>query len=436
MKYLNRISFAVMSLALVAGISSCSKEEPFGGEDGDTAYGRFAKSALSVELKNENAADVFNRPTRAGVPDVNDFTVAFIKEGETEAAKSFVYSEMPEVVELPVGAYTVKASYGDNAPAAWEAPYYAGQGDVTIVEDEITEKVDPIVCSLSNVRVSVAFDKTLRDNMSADSKVTVRMGTSEDAASLDFTVADTERSGYFAYAEGSTTLAAVFSGQVEGYPTSETTAYDDVAPGKHYRITFKLHDAGEEDPGDITGNGLSVDATITVTDLNSDFEHDDETIEDDMRPTEDFGDPEPGPGPDPVEPTAGPSITAAGYDFDKTNDITPSSECVIKIHSDSGVTGFEVNIISDKLNPDELAGVGLASHLDLVNPGALADPLSGLGFPVGDAVTGKTDLDFGLTGFMPMLAILGDGEIHSFELIVTDASGTTKKTLTLRMNAE
>ncbi|MDE6558838.1 MAG: hypothetical protein K2K29_03010, partial [Muribaculaceae bacterium] len=62
---------------------------------------------------------------------------------------------------------------------------------------------------------------------------------------------------------------------------------------------------------------------------------------------------------------------------------------------------------------------------------ALESPLTGLGLPVN--VGGKQSVSFDITGFMPMLGILGEGN-HEFKLTVTDANGTTVKTLKLHTN--
>lgn len=424
---MNKTLNILLVAATALGLGACSKEDPFGGAE-ETAYGRFQTSALRVELKNESGIpDVYNRPTRAGAPSVDNFNVEFYKDGEETPRASYKYSEMPEVVTLPVGSYTARASYGENLPAAWEDPYYKGESEFSIVKDEVTEDIDPIVCRLSNIRVSIAFDQALLAEMGDDCKVNVKAG---DTGSLDFTRNDIEKSGYFAYVENSNTLVAHFHGTVEGYPTSETKAYDNVAPGTHYRITFRLHQAGEDDPGDIS-TGLTVDASVEIVDMNENIIPDDDIIEDDMRPVE--GGTEPGPGPDepgPVEPgKTAPAITAkAPIDFNIDNPVTDGMECEFYVHSEYGVDALSVDIDSNTLTADELEGVGLAPHLDLVNPGQFEEGLTGLGFPVN--VKGEKDLTFKIGDFMPLLAVLGPGT-HRFKITVTDAGGTETKTLTL-----
>lgn len=418
----------LITLAATLLLGSCSKEDPFDVGENSSATGKFSTAGLRVEIQNKDGLpDIQNRPTRASVPSVDDFTVEFIKEGSETAEASYKYSEMPEIVVLPVGSYIARAHYGENPSAAWESPYYYGESDkFNIVADEITDDVNPIVCKLSNVRVSIVFDNTLKSVMSSDSKVTVKVG---ESGTLDFTVNDSDRSGYFAYAENSHTLTAVFQGTVEGFAATETKAYDNVVPGNHYRITFRLHSAGEEDPGDITvePNNIVVDATVEINDMNSNIDIEDDILVDDWRPNE---------GDDPDDPnppvTDGPTITAqAPIDLDKLNEVDASTTCILNIHSETGVTAFNVKIESNTLTEDALQEVGLQSTLDLVNPGSLEEALTGLGLPVN--VAGQKDIEFNISSFMGLLGALGEGT-HNFIMTVTDASGTTVKTLKLHNN--
>lgn len=429
-----------LTLAATLAMGSCSKDDPFWGSTSD-GEGQILKSALSVSVPNPEGITVASRPvlTRAAAPTADSFTVDFIKEGETEPTSSYLYSEMPEVVTLPAGAYTAVAHYGDNAPQAWEAPYYKGDTKFVVVADKITSDIQPIDARLSNVRVSIVFAQSLLDNMDSDSKVTVKVG---ESGTLDFTAADADRSGYFAYVENSCTLTATFSGKVEDYTVVESKVYDTVTPGSHYRVTFRMHDAGEEDPGSINA-GMIVDASVEIVDMNVTLDpEEDEILEDDLRPSE--GQPTP-PGPDdPVDPTkVAPTATAleptgeyAGYtqlDLTKVNEVTDKLYCAWKVISEAegGFTKFDVEIISDTLTPDELAGVGLQKDLDLINPGEFEETLSGLGFPVN--LGGKNSAEFDITGFLSLMAILGPGN-HEFRLNVADANGTSVISVRLHTN--
>lgn len=417
MKYLN----IFLSVILVAVFASCSKENPFPGDNGK---GRVNTRSLAVELVNEENM----MKTRADV-NVADFTVQFFIKGESEPKASFRYGDMPEVVELPVGTYYAKAFFGANASAAWDAPYYEGTtlSDFEVKADQVTMVSDPIVCKLANVKVTVIFADELSSVMSADSKVSVKVG--EHGSTLDFTKADADRSGYFTFVEGSSTLAATFTGEVEGYQTTETKVYDDVRPGNHYKIVFTLHSPGDEEPGGISAQ-LRVDASVEIEDVNRPIDSEDETLVDDLRPKEEGDDPEP---PAKEGPTV---VGVAPITLDGENVVNGSSTVKLNVKSTApgGITEFKVKIISDALSPDELSTIGLAQDLDLVNPGDMLGALNGLGFiPDGEtSLGGKSEVAFDISKFMTPLSLFGN-QTHQFRFTVSDANGTTEKTLVLRM---
>ena len=121
-----------------------------------------------------------------------------------------------------------------------------------------------------------------------------------------------------------------------------------------------------------------------------------------------------------------PEIKAlGGIELEKQHTYVPGEEVVLMITSKSGITKFDVDIESPSLTPEELQGVGLASHLDLVDPGELLEPLQGLGLLEGDSVKGLKEVKFDISGFMPLLAALGDG-VHSFKLTVANEENGEK----------
>ncbi len=119
------------------------------------------------------------------------------------------------------------------------------------------------------------------------------------------------------------------------------------------------------------------------------------------------------------------------YDFSKRYNHN-AVEILLTVNTESAFTGFSVDIISDKvLPPDELTNVGLSSHLDLINPGQYEEGLKGLGFPTGAEVTSGKTVVIDITEFMDLLTLLGSTGACDFKLSVTDASGTTVRTLQL-----
>lgn len=136
-------------------------------------------------------------------------------------------------------------------------------------------------------------------------------------------------------------------------------------------------------------------------------------------------------------PVTGPNMVWTDKSGSKTYDFSKrynhnEVEIVIDVTSQTGITGFEIDIISDNvLTPSELISVGLNSHLDLANPGEYQTALEGLGFPTGANVQGQTSLSFDISSFMSLLTILNKEGNCDFKLTVSDSSGTNIKTIQL-----
>lgn len=412
--------------------TGCSKEDPFNTEEYGT--GQFLKSALSVDL---NADGVEYRQTRAEA-NVDDFTVIFTKEGESQPAAKYLYGEMPEIVTLPAGTYTCTATYGENRVADWENPYFLGKSAPFEVHAmEITSYVDPIICNLENIKVTVGFDNALKNHMSGDSYVEVKVGTST-ALSYGIAEAEAEKAGYFMHSEEKT-LVAVFHGTVDGNSVVETKSMKDIQKGAHYKINFKLHNGSESDMSGDADLGIAVEADVEVVDVNRNVSlGEEELLDDSERPTEsekpgDGEDPEgpdqPGPGEEQKEPL----ITAdAPVNLEVVNNGVDLATCVLHIYSydDAGIQELTCQIVSEPLQ-EVLEPMGLSDNLDLAEtPESMKETLGNMGFPT--SVRGQKDVRFEITPmFLEMLGDLGSYE-HHFILKVKDANGECTKTLKLK----
>jgi len=421
-------------LAAVLLLPACSKEEPFDNDDTDSGKPRSSVSFKKIKDDSEvNSIETIVRSETAAAVELNAFMVE-VTSGDKNYY-SGTLGDMPEVMTLPVGeGYKVTVHSPENPDAAWDTPYYEGSQTFDVKENEITY-VEPVVCKLANVKVSILFDPELLPLMGDDCKVTVETGT---GATLTFDKNET-RSGFFRYAEaeGQATLVATFSGTVDENYEENFRTYTAVAPGNHYMITYSLHGVDPLDPdrnGKVT-LGLVVDSNVTRDNLNVNVEHDDPTISDTDRPQEGDGPVTPPDDPDKSAPT----VTCSG---DLTDDVAwtqshvvpaDGMEIKVTVHSESakGITVFTVDIDSDTLTEEVLSadGIGLGTHLDLVNPGSMAVGLQSLGLPIN--VGGMTDPPvMDITAFTKLLGIFGPAT-HKFIITVGDANGTTKKTLTL-----
>lgn len=413
-------------------MAGCSKEKGFDDEMSD-GEGQVLKTALDMSTTSDQ---IMVTRAEQGV-DLSNFKINFIKKGETVAAKSYTYSEMPDVVTLKVGTYTATAELGQDLNAEWENPYFKGQSEEFDVEAyKITSFISPIECELMNIKATIAFDETLLAAMSPDSYVEVKVG---DNPGLNFTSAEATsgKAGYFKHTNENT-LVATFHGKVNGSDIVESKSYEGIAKGRWYKLTFKLHQNSGGDPTGGASGEIVVDASVTTEDVNADV-----TLEDDA-PLDDSDRPNWGGGDDPEPPTPdnAPEIIAIsqGMVFDTPWSVTAASECEFKIisHAEGGMQEFTCEIISQDLTPEELGSMNLPNVLDLVNEPAPDskypnywnvlgnDPFN---FPTN--VGGQSEVIFKLSDFMGMMAVFGNHQ-HTFRFHVKDANGEVNKDLILQ----
>lgn len=413
-------------------MAGCSKEKGFDGEMSDDE-GQVLKTALDMSTTSDQ---IMVTRAEQGV-DLSNFKINFIKKGESVAAKSFTYSEMPDVVTLKVGTYSATAELGQDLNAEWENPYFKGQSEEFDIEAyQITSFISPIECALMNIKATIAFDETLLAAMSPDSYVEVKVG---DNPGLNFTTAEATagKAGYFKHSNENT-LVATFHGTVNGSEIVESKSYEGIDKGRWYKLTFKLHQNSGGDPTGGASGEIVVDASVTTEDVNADITlEDDEPLDDSDRPNWGGGD-----DPEPPTPDNAPEIIAIsqGMVFDTPWSVTAASECEFKIisHAEGGMQEFTCEIISQDLTPEELGSMNLPNVLDLVNEPAPDskypnywnvlgnDPFN---FPTN--VGGQSEVIFKLSDFMGMMAVFGNHQ-HTFRFHVKDANGEVNKDLILQ----
>ncbi|MDE6377841.1 MAG: hypothetical protein K2K72_03755, partial [Duncaniella sp.] len=129
----------------------------------------------------------------------------------------------------------------------------------------------------------------------------------------------------------------------------------------------------------------------------------------------------------------------AGFKVNDVNDVDEAMDYTFRFATESPISDVTVDIDSPdyltKPNGDSnmLKDVGLDSHFSLVNPGEFDEALSGLGFPTGDEVKGKTALEFVLTDLIKLLNSDTDSHVHKFTITIkTDGRPDYVQTLQFR----
>lgn len=412
------ISIILMAL----GLASCSVESPFQG-DQNTGEGFLSKNALELTLNIDETI----KGSRAAFNNINtnDFNVKII--GESGNIKEFNMADMPEVVTLTAGTYKVEVRYNDDLEAAWNNPHFKGESsNFTVKANEITTDLEPIICSLKNVMVSVVLDGELLQHVDGSPEIEVWVNTGK---ALTYTSEHYSSSnpipGYFQHS-GVCTLTAQFKGNVDGVDISEVKTLENVEAGNHYRLTFYRHSYQGEDHGGITP-GVLVDAKVDVNNVatNVDVEED-KVLEDVSFPKEDpeeeekpgITDPKDPDQPDVPENNTGITVElgdGSTVSFDKENIIDATTKIIMIITSENGLKEFKIKVETDS-DDDTLNGM----ELDLINTGDQVETLRGMHLltDTQESLLNEKYVRIDISTFMEILA--GIEGTHIFKMTLSE----------------
>lgn len=422
------------SVCFLAAFAACD-DHHYGPEVQDLGQLSFDGFAVGVD---ESQVIVESRAIDETV-DVSDYIVTVVdKQNRTVLKKS--YSELPEVVDLNVGEYSVKVESHEVQPAEFDNPYYAATKDVKIEKNKITD-IGEIVCKFASIRVSVTYAEELRQVIGDDFKARVCL---DDAGTeLTFTPSET-RSAFFKAADLTTehTLIVNLSGTVNGQSVDgKRFTFDHIMAGEHHIIRIKTKTGGEA--GDESGSvnisdQIGIDHSIgNGGAVNGDVPADEPVLGSDDRPGQEDPETPDQPGPDePVDPQPSDNdvnmtTPPAGGGLNKLEFGVPTPATdpatvsgVVNITADSGLAHLYLQIES---TDEEFAGIALSmfgeGRYDFAypTPGS-EDSLEQLHLSYGDAILNKTVVEFDISTFIPMLA--GFKGTHTFNLTVVSNNGS------------
>ena len=366
--------------------------------------------------------------------DVEEFMCQIINSNG-EIVREFKYGERPtEPIELMTGEYIFKIQSGEVPGVAWETPVYGAEKMFKIVRNE-TETIKEIVCSLMQIKVTVTFAPDLKERLAPETKTTVTIGSN----STVFSLAE-GRAAFFHAPMVNNTIEVRVSGEyaadlVNFKTVNVSKEIKDVKVGQCSNILFYLEHAAD---GNIE---VSVDLRDWITDEPVICNVADLITESEWTEGGNEGGNE---GDTPAKED--PSIIWAGHDISKREQVVPGLDVDLIVESSAGIKEFIVKIISETLTASELANNNLCDTMNLCYPdqsldsttGTVIDvtePLTALGFVVGDQVINKNYVKLSITTFMGVLSGVSgpDAKNHDFEITVTDNNGnTTVKTLMLK----
>ncbi len=248
---------SIMIIALVAAVG-CKREE-LGYGSGEKPQAASLSFSLSSEgeftpIGGTQASQASSAATKAGdeTVDINAFSLKIVSNESGEVFESWErFDQVPKVIAMDPGTYTIEAHSPGSKAVSWDEPVYVGSQEVNITPG-VTEEV-AIVCSLSNMKVSVVCTEAFLNEMKPDFTVTV---SSADGV-LIFNKDSIAKgcSGYFAVAPLSLDLTAE---RVTGGPrVNHHIEISDVAPRDHHVFTLDAAETGHAD----LAQGLSIDYT-------------------------------------------------------------------------------------------------------------------------------------------------------------------------------
>lgn len=420
---MKKIFQLLLVVAIAAGFAACSDNWTPADDLSSDLKGEIRLSSLGVEV-SETETEV-SRLSRASSVDISNFIVSIVNSTGT-VVDEWKYSEMPGVVTLPVGKYTVKVRSHNVQRAAFDEPLYMGSGEIEIVAGEIKDIESPIVCRLSNIKVSISFSEKLAEMLEDDVEVTV---VANDAGTLVFTPDET-RAGYFEAVTASTTLIATLEGHIKGQtePISITRTYTDAGAGKHYRISYEIKVNPDPIPDEegwiVLSDGTIIDSEVIDETQTVPVDVPEDHLGDDDRPGHEY--PDNPDNPDNPDKPDNPSVEAAtfvchGYSFDTTNTPDASKDGKVYITCPLGAAHLFVKIETTSADFQAAVSDLMPMAFDLADPGEYAESFSSIGFPVGAGVIGQTDMVFDITSLAPLLS--GFPGTHTFTIRVVDQKG-------------
>lgn len=433
MKRVLNFGSLLLILALVWG--GCGKDPKMEKPDEDAANrGYFSLNIGGVV----GSFEVITKADDPNKPNPNDFNVRVF--GQTLRGTSYdttwaKYSDMPAVVSIPAGNYTIEAFNGEQK-IGFNTPYYYGKRDLNVGIQEVVEA--EIVCQLACVKVSVEFTPLFLSNVK-NGICLIRSLT--DEFFLEVGEKDHLVPGYVPVPSDGKLIVTVSGTYVEdGSLVNFTSTMPDVEARQWHQISLSVNTAGG-----IENNGslVKVDYTVDEKEFGVMVPGGDDVIDNNG----DQGSWEDDPNvPDtpvaPVDPGKD-AIVIAGVGFDIDQELTVSAgdegvQVDVQMDVEKGIDKLEVAIVSPALTEDALGSIGLGASFDVANPSEeVKSMLIELGLlQEGNDIKGKTSHVFSVGSFMPLLGMLdyGVGNIHRFKLTVTDGAGNVvEKTLTVNL---
>ncbi|MEG0518645.1 MAG: DUF4493 domain-containing protein [Bacteroidales bacterium] len=430
MRKLLFILTAITLTVVIFVFQGCSGKENWDKEGSGADSGKG-----TVQLKLSSAGDFTTPATKGKSVDVNNFKIRILKG--TEIYKTYAkYSDVPSVIEIDPGTYTMEAGSTETGDGVFSQPIYFGKSDFTIEAGKVASV--NVVCALVNMKVTIRCSERFLNEFNDNFQFVVKSSTdgfTTTKAFLTYTKREIMEgiSGYFNPAS----LRIDFEGtrKLDHTEITDTREISGGAAKDHHVLNY---DAQETGGVEISKGGISVDYTVNNKTEEIIIPGEDQTPVDPTDPPVNPTDP-------PVDPTDPPvneylpTITGDGIGTPLRLSDTQAASATVQISvaalNGKTIQSLMVEIDSPYLTKEFLAGVNIPTKFDLANFATdqagqtLKGMLAELGLiSVDDPVKGKTAYSFSIGTFMILIESLPNGQdqTHKFIVTVVDSDGKSK----------
>lgn len=376
--------YAIFFLCTLTALFSCSRK----GEDSFYESGKGGiRLTLDTDYASATKADVEEGsigPDSFKIEIINSKGIIFKRWATYADYKS---EENTAFVMNAGGPYTLRATYGDSLASGFDAFFFMGEQEFTVLPQETVDL--NVVCRMANVKVAVVYGENIAKDYS-DYKVTVK----NSRGSLDFTKDCTE-AGYLPVGNLTVTLELTDNEGKKWYfkNGSEVSA----AAGDFITLNLDTKEIPE----------MEVEVTITI-----DKTTEDHTVTVNL--------------PSYMLPADAPSFNPVGFgQEDKTVTFvegTSPENAAVNINAASGIKSCVMKVNSAYLT----SSLGWPSEIDFLNltPDVI-NILSRDGVVYTENMDGVTLANIEMKGLAKVFRYTDDVEAnrHSFTVSVTDAMG-------------
>ncbi len=433
-------TFSIILTAAITAIlfaAGCVNEEPaYKNEPGTTpapedGTGYLSMAGMTMRVIYDDQTDTQpddtsgetvkpQTRTEEAQPDVDGFIVEIFDAEGTSVYKNTYVNLRTETaatdgkMELPTGSYKleVRSEEPSSQLADWDHPVYFAARDFAIEKNEDTV-LEEIVCTLSNIKVTLTCSKDLADQFTAETISTISLGETP----MVFVKGETRAAYFTSLAELNTlkfNLTGAFADTPET-PLQFNKEIPNVKAGQWRKITLVITYADK--------GGIKFDIDVKNFIMDEEIRIDG---------TANVWEPVFEEGPDPLAP----AIEWPGHDLTEPFRITSSmfdadGKCTepfaLNLTAPNGIESLVLTFSStNSAFMDALTEIQIPHSLDLcaTTQGPAYAILSGFGLPLGDKLRGATSKQFDIAGQIPMLyADPGFEGTHTFACTLTDAKG-------------